>query len=182
MIAITIMTLITGVIVTQFSGFDSAIVTKARAYDAAQAVRSAQAFATQIRATSTVDVAFTTQYLTRFTKGSGEILVMRKEGTNDPQSVEYRQLTAGYTVYKLCTVSADNSVHYASAKDDYLDIAFKRPEVAAMAKPGWVTFSSPVVRSYVAIVGADISLIHWVEVDSTGSISIVTSAPANCLL
>ncbi|OGG60455.1 hypothetical protein A3C89_02375 [Candidatus Kaiserbacteria bacterium RIFCSPHIGHO2_02_FULL_50_50] len=176
MIAITVMTFVTGIVVVQFSGFDSAIVTKARAYDAAQAVRAAQAYATQIRAASSTDTAFATQYLARFTKGSEEILIMRKEGEGTAQPIEYRQLTAGYKTQKLCTVSADGSVHAASTVGQMLDIAFQRPDIAASSTPSWAIPASPVVRSYVGIAGADLSLIHWIEVDHTGSVAVVPSA------
>ncbi|OGG61326.1 hypothetical protein A3C87_04055 [Candidatus Kaiserbacteria bacterium RIFCSPHIGHO2_02_FULL_49_34] len=183
MVAITVMTFITGVVVTQFAGFDSAIVTKARAYDAAQAVRAAQAFATQIRTQTSSDITFTTQFLTRFTVGSGEILIMRKEDTSQPNTVEYRQLTAGYKVQEIRVALADTTTRCAQTKDQQLDIAFRRPEVRANAydpKSGtsWITSSSPVVRSYIAITGADPSLVHWVEIAEPGSVSIVQDAPA----
>lgn len=177
LVAIGIMTLITGVVLTQFSNFDSAIIAKARAYDMAQAVRATQSYATRVRTASSTDTDFALAYGIQFMRGSGTVQIFTYRGTDDPQLdqnagvIEYRYLPTGYTITALCFDVSSGAESCAPADGATLSISFRRPDITSLPYSSWYTATSTIVRSRVGLRGPGTTLTHWIAVEKTGALS-----------
>lgn len=175
MVSVAIMALITTAVLVQFNGFDSAVVTRARAFDVANAVRATQSYATHIRTREQIDTSLSLQYLITFTRGSSEFVILSQQGAADPQPIEYRELANNYTATALCFELVDGAEHCAPSDGQTLSLAFKRPEVTPYPSAPWRSSTSTILRTRIGIRGAESTMMQWVIVDRTGAISVMAA-------
>lgn len=177
------MTMVTGVVLTQFSNFDSTVVARARAYDIAQAVRNTQSYATRVRSASSTDTTFTLAYGIQFTRGSNDIQIFSYRGTSYPQLdanagvIEYKTLPVGYSISSMCIDISDGTERCAASNGQTMSISFRRPDIAALPYTSWYSSTSTIVRSRVGIRGPGTTFTHWIEVSKTGAVTTRTETP-----
>lgn len=180
LVTLSIMTVVTGVVLTQFSNFDSTVVARARAYDVAQSIRIAQSYATRVRSASSTDTTFTLAYGVQFTRGSNSMPIFIYRGTGYPQynteaaALEFKTLPAGYTISSLCVDISDGTERCATSDGQTMSVAFRRPDIAALPYTSWYSATSSMVRARIGIRGPGTTFTHWVEVGKTGSITTKT--------
>lgn len=171
LVSISIIALISGVIIFQYSKFDSQVLLRNVAYEVALTVREAQVLAVSVRGNSS---DFDQAYGVHFTKDSPTYQLFRDSGTVPRTFDGGDQILATYTISRGTTIgvlckNATTCASSASLPDE--DVTFKRPDPDA-------TFAHNSVLDPISSLGIvvtsnkDPSSMRVVEVMTTGQISV----------
>lgn len=189
MVSVSIMVLITGVMVLQFSSFDSTTILRAHTYEVAHSVRAAQSYAASIRGTQ--DAEFSYRYGISFSKidkpEETNIFVYKdntvgttphKEACSPYCVIENRTIPEGFTVTEICV--RQSGLLYCNIES--LDISFKRPEAVASfyAQTGGTPRILGIDKAIIKIqsgVGGASDTKGVIEVGVTGYVSVSLETP-----
>lgn len=166
LVSITIVTLLSTVIIFQFSKFDSQLLLRNVAYEVAGAIREAQVYGVSVTG---VGGTFNTSYGVHFDAGAKTYILFKDTGDRIYQPAEaLKTLEVGgknNSISSLCLVTGGSTDCTLTS----LDLVFKRPEPdAKYAANGAVTTASNAIIKITSSAGSQ----REVYVYTTGQISI----------
>lgn len=187
MVTITIVVLATGIIMLQYSSFNSSVLLKSQAYLTAFDIREAQSLAVSVRGQSGPSAQFYEQYGLYFdmSKPHQYLLFQDDDDLNagvDQNPAEYdagEEIGVPYIVdprfeiIDICAIVGSNTTCYSDSGHTFstLAISFKRPDFdAAFYAPG-VAGSPQAVEIHFGTGNAN-SLVRTITVYTTGQIKI----------
>lgn len=174
LVSITIMSLLSGIIIIQYSQFDSTLLLRNLAYEVALSVREAQVLGISVRgAQGTAADKFERRYGVHFDKSAStnKTYILFRDANGNGEYTAGEALTT-YTIARGSYISEICAGSTCTA--DTLDIMFKRPDPDALflAKAGASTLSGYSDVQIKVTSPRDTSRTRTIRVTSTGQISV----------
>lgn len=193
MVTVGILSLITGLVLTNHNKFGGQILLRTLAYDMALTIRQAQTYGISVRRTNESINTFSTGYGMHFTSSSfttysmfsdtykivGGIptLVLANEAGNSiydtsNENVQVFTIGRGYKIKDLCATNAAGAevCNSVSSGVTSLDIVFKRPEPDAEIRINGAT--TPVYRQAKILLTSPRGDVRTIVVEVSGQISV----------
>lgn len=176
-VVIGILIMISAVMVTRFSVFDSTVLLKGLAYDIAASLREAQVYSLSAFGSTSDTNQFDSPYGMSFTPSTKEYYFFRYDGSGYPEytigsitNLDVFTIGRNMEIYDVCVRMVGETTDDCTI--DRLDISFKRPEFQALFNAPGVT-SSNIEYGIVKVKSPNGDDIWTITVSLLGQISVV---------